>query len=100
MGEKVVYNMSKKDDTMKPAADEAIYSMPLDLFVELKGSKRQMMKYIKENPKGNVKRNYHTKKHSYKDRILEVTKKENVSSMNSDWFLSIYSPKKLVLNNK
>ena len=94
------YNMSKKDDTMKPAADEAIYSMPLDLFVELKGSKRQMMKYIKENPKGNVKRNYHTKKHSYKDRILEVTKKENVSSMNSDWFLSIYSPKKLVLNNK
>ena len=94
------YNMSKKDDTMKPAADEAIYSMPLDLFVDLKGSKKRMMKYIKENPKGNVKRNYHTKKHSYKDRILEVTKKDNVSSMNSDWFLSIYSPKKLVLNNK
>jgi len=83
---------------MKPAADEAIYSMPLDLFVELNGSKRKMMKYIKDNPKGNVKRNYHTKKKSYKDKMLNITKNENVSSMNSDWFLSIYAPKKLKLN--
>lgn len=92
------YNISKKDDKMKPAADEAIYSMPLDLFIDLSGSKRKMMKYIKDNPKGNVKRYYHTKKHSYRDRILEITKKENVSSMNSDWFLNIYSPNKLILN--
>ena len=93
------YSISKKDDKMKPAADEAIYSMPLDLFVELNGSKRKMMKYIKDHPKGYVKRNYHTKKHSYQERILEVTKKENVSGMNNEWFLSIYTPKKLVLNN-
>ena len=92
------YNISKRDGKMKPAVDEAIYSMPLDLFVDLSGSKRKIMKYIKENPKGNVKRNYHTKKGSYKDNILKVTKKENVSTMNSDWFLNIYSPKKLVLN--
>ena len=91
------YNMSKKDERMKPAADEAIYSMPLDLFIELSGSKRKMMKYIKENPKGNVKRNYHTASGSYKKKMLDVTKKENVSSMNNDWFLSIYSPKKLTL---
>ena len=93
------YSMSKKYDKIKPACDEAIYSMPLDLFVELSGSKKKMMKYIKDHPKGNVKRNYHTKKCTYKDRIIKVSQKENVSSMNSDWFLNIYTPKKLVLNN-
>lgn len=93
------FTIRKTDYKAKPSSDEAIYSMPLDLFIELGGSKKKMMKYIKENPKGNVKRNYHTKKHSYKDRILEVSKKENVSAMNHDWFLSIYSPKKLKLSN-
>ncbi|MBQ9024466.1 MAG: hypothetical protein IJ105_04515 [Bacilli bacterium] len=85
------------EDKIKPSKDEAIYSMPLDLFVELGGSKKKMMQYIKDNPKGNVKRNYHTKKHTYKDNILKVTKKDDVSTMNSDWFLNIYSPKKLYL---
>ena len=93
------YNLCKRDDTMKPAADEAIYSMPLDLFVNFKGSKSKIMEYIKKNPKSNVKRNYHTKKHSYREKILKITKKENVSTMNSEWFLNIYSPKKLTLNN-
>ena len=93
------YNVCKKDQKMKPAKDEAIYSMPLDLFVELEGSKRKIMEYIKKHPKSNVKRNYHTKKKKYQDEILKVTKKENVSSMNYDWFINIFTPKKLVLNN-
>ena len=91
------FNIRKTDGKVKPSSDEAIYSMPLDLFVDLDGSKRKMMKYISLNPKGNVKRNYHTKKHSYRDRILDVTKKEDISSMKHDWFLTIYAPKKLVL---
>ena len=93
------FSVRKDNLKLKPSFDEAIYSMPLDLFVDLKGSKRLMMDYIKKNPKGNVKRNYHTKKHSYRDRVLEVSKKDDVSTMKNDWFLSIYAPKKLVLEN-
>lgn len=91
------FTTRKTDNKVKPSMDEAIYSMPLDLFVNLNGSKRKMMEYIKKNPKGNVRRNYHTKKHSYRDNIINITKKEDVSSMKHDWFLPIYSPKKLVL---
>lgn len=85
---------------VKPAYDEAIYSMPLDLFVELNGSKRKMMYYIKNNPKGNVKRYYHTKGNSYMNKILDIIKKEDISTISSDWFLNIYTVKKLTLNNK
>ena len=92
------FNKSDITGKVKPSCDEAIYSMPLDLFVSLGGSKREMMDYIKNNPKGNVKRNYHTKKHSYRDNILNIAKKEDVSTMKNDWFLSIYTPKKLVLD--
>lgn len=94
------YSVSKKDQKIKPAKDEAIYAMPLDLFVEFNGSKRVIRQYMKKHPKSNVNRKYHTKKKTYQDEILKVTKKENVSSMNYDWFLSIFSPKKYTLNNK
>ena len=92
------FNKNETTGKVKPSCDEAIYSMPLDLFVSLGGSKKQMMDYIKNNPKGNVKRNYHTKKYSYRDNILNITKKDDVSTMKNDWFLSIYTPKKLVLS--
>ena len=92
------FNKSEFTGKVKPSCDEAIYSMPLDLFVSLGGSKKAMMYYISKNPKGNVNRYYHTKKHSYRDNILKIAKKDDVSTMKNDWFLSIYTPKKLVLN--
>lgn len=85
------FNVRLTDNKIKPAKDEAIYVLPLDLFNELHGSKRLMMKYIKENPTGNVKRYYHTKKHSYKERIFNIAKKEDVSVLKSNWFLPLYT---------
>ena len=94
------FSIRKTDFKVKPSCDEAIYSMPLDLFLEFDGSKSKMMKYIKENPKGDVKRTYHTKKCSYQKKILSLAKKENASTIDSNWFLTIFAPIKLELAKK
>ena len=80
-----------------PAYDEAIYIMPIDLFIELNGSKKAIREYRKKNPNGNVEVRNHTKKYSYEDRIKEASRKEDVSAIKSDWFLEFYPEKKLIL---
>ena len=34
------------------------------------------------------------------NKILDIIKKEDISTISSDWFLNIYTVKKLTLNNK
>ena len=91
------FTITKKDNEIKPSSDEALFSMPLDLYIELEGSKRKIKEYVKKHPNSNVKRMYHMKKHSYRDKILKVTEKEDISTVKNDWFVSIYAPKKLTL---
>ena len=77
---------------ISPSSDEALYSMPLNIFVELDGSKKKMMKYRKQHPDGYLNRNYHTKNLSYQQKVLKTAMEEDVSTMKNDWFLSIFAP--------
>lgn len=80
------------DNQIVPSSEEAIYILPIDLFVQLNGSKSKMMDYKKEHENSEVDRRYHTDNLSFRDRVMEAMRKDNISVMNDDWFLSIYAP--------
>ncbi len=92
------YTISETDNTIKPVSNEAIYILPIDLFMKLEGSKQKMMKYIRHNKNGYIKRIYHNNKYSYREKVMDFISKEDVSYLKHDSFLNIYSKNEVDIN--
>lgn len=73
------YEVSKKNNTIIPAFDNAIYVVSLDVACECHFDKSEIRKYIKKHHNYKAFRLYHNDNDSYQKRINEVLDYSDVS---------------------
>ena len=80
--------IERLDGSCTPAMDAAVYAAPLDVYLRLGKNSGELRRYVRDN-KGSklVLHKYHTESDSYRDALLELTKRESVSLISSEDYI-------------
>ncbi len=78
-----------KDGTCRPTLNAAVYALPLDLYVDLDKDISKILNYrlTVEEGKKKVSHKHHTKSENYTKELLEVSKRESISSLSATEFI-------------
>lgn len=89
------FETSKTNGTIKPCKDNAIYVVTVDTAIKCDFDLTKMKQFISKNKDKKLgQRIYHTDSNSYQDKLMEIAKYPNISS------ISYSDLKKLKLINK